>query len=144
MGSSDGGAVNLGEVVFLAPADERPRRREELMEMAEDRLGMERSQAEWIYEIAREEHLEPALAFELVRTGLAVCDLEVPDAEPIVDVGGPDWVDPVETGPLAAVERERKLRSSFRRLRGMAERSGSAEAALREYAAEPDVEACGF
>lgn len=132
------------ETIFLAPAGERPRRREELIEMAEEHLGMQRVDAERIYEIAREEHLEPALAFELVRSGLAVSGLEVPDAEPIVDVGEPTWVEPVDAASAENVERERKLRASFRRLRGLTDRHPAAEKALEEYAAEPDVEPSGF
>lgn len=131
----------LLERVFTTPDGDRPRRREELVELAETRLGLGRSEAEEVYDVARAEGLDPAYAFELVRCGIAVCDFEVPDAEPIVDTGEPDWVD---ERPSAAPERERRLRTSFRRLRGLLESSESPEAALDTFVRDPSVDDCGY
>jgi hypothetical protein len=53
------------------------RRREELLERAESEQDMDREIAELVYELALDEGLEPAFAFELVRCGIGVQDHDV-------------------------------------------------------------------
>ena len=133
----------LRDSVFTAPAGERPRRREELVELAVGKLSVARQSAEEIYDIAAEEGLEPAVAFELVRCGIAVCrfDGEVDDA-PVVDTGNPQWLGDTPPPPEAVLER--RLRATFRRMRGLLEKTESADAAFDAFVREPDVEDCGY
>jgi hypothetical protein len=131
----DGGAAALLRVVD--EAEEAPRRREESIVWAEDQLGFERGFAELIYDTAREEHLEPGFAFELVRCGVGVTPLAPPSTDEASVEGAPEWIAP--PSGRASVERERTLRASFRRLRGHLEDKGSAEDALAAFVAEPDV-----
>jgi hypothetical protein len=118
-------------------AEDAPRRREESIRWAERELGFERPFAALIYDIGREERLEPGFAYELVRCGVGVLALAEPtDGETTVE-GAPDWV--AQPAGRASAERERTLRASFRRLRGHLERQPSAEAALAAFVDEPDV-----
>lgn len=142
----DGEVSGIECLLERAPvADQRAahhRRRIELVEDAVRSAGVERELAEEVYDIAREEGVEPAFAFELVRCGVAVCGPEeMPEAEAI-STGRPPWLEPPVPGEEAA--RERRLRNSFRRLRGLLERHGSPEEALVEFAREPDVEECDY
>lgn len=116
---------------------ERHRRRIELVDRAVHEDGIERALAEEVYDLAREEGVEPAFAFELVRCGVAVRELgaERPEAEAVAR-GYPSWVQAL---PEMQARRERLLRSSFRRLRALLERHASPEDALVAFAREPDV-----
>lgn len=126
------------------------RRREDVVRRAVAQGDLGRADAERIHDIAREEGLEPAFAFELVRSRVAVCDAPpdapVPPEGTSLD-GVPEWIAPSavsEPLPTEAVVRERRLRLSFRRLRGHLERSGTAEEAILSFLAEPDVGECGY
>jgi hypothetical protein len=117
------------------------RRHEALVEWAESELGLERAYAEEVYALAEEEELEPVLAFELVRTGLGVRELEEPEQdmeEEATQQAPPDWVaeDVVE---LEDVALERRLRASFRRLRSHLDEGLTAADAVAAYLREPDV-----
>jgi hypothetical protein len=116
------------------------RRHEALMEWAETDLGLSREYAEQIYALAEEEDLEPVHAFQLVRSGIGVRELEEPeqDMDEAVQQAPPEWVaeDAVE---LANVILERRLRQSFRRLRSHLEESASPTEAITEFLREPDV-----
>lgn len=124
---------------------EAERRRSEVLEDAEA-ADMPRALAEILYDIAREEGLDPDLGFELVKCGIGVC---IPDeglsnapSYPTSDKYAPEWLDaPVSADDLL---RERTLRLSFRRLRGLLERHEDAEEAIRAFAREPDVGHCGY
>lgn len=78
-------------------ADEREHRRSALIRDAED-VGMPRDLAELLYDIARDEGLDPALGFELVRSGLGVCPppdgLSTAAAGPATDKYLPPWMFP--------------------------------------------------
>jgi hypothetical protein len=102
--------------------------------------------AELLYDVAWEEGLDPAIGFELVRTGLGVA----PPADgvttvveaPVVDKYLPPWMFPAT--PPDALLRERMLRFSFRRLRHFLEQDDDVDAAFRRFANEPDVGHYGY
>ncbi|HEX6909346.1 MAG TPA: hypothetical protein VF142_03075 [Longimicrobium sp.] len=110
-------------------------------------VGMSDELAEMLYDVAREEGLDPALAYELVRSGLGV----MPPAEgthnapefATTDKYRPEWLEPaVDPDTLL---RERTLRLSFRRLRALLEQhTDDAVAAFRAFAREPDVGPVGY
>ncbi len=115
----------------------RHRRRVELIDRAVKEDHVDPELAEEVYDLAREEGVEPAFAFELVRCGVAVRDLDTEEPDATYTVRGyPNWL---ESLPPEEARRERLLRSSFRRLRGLLEEHGSAEDALIAFAREPDV-----
>ena len=124
---------------------EHERRRTEIMNDAAA-AGMPSELADMLYDIAREERLDPALAFELVRSGLGVAP--PPDGisnapfQPTTDKYAPEWLG----GPIGADEllRERTLRLSFRRLRGLLEKFDDPVQAFQAFAREPDVEHVGY
>jgi hypothetical protein len=124
---------------------ELDRRRSSLVREAEE-VGMPRELAELLYEVAREEGLDPALAFELVRSGLGVC----PPAEglsnaasgPSTDKYLPPWMFPPV--PTDLMLRERTLHLSFRRLRSLLEKHHDIDEAFREFASDPEVGHCGY
>lgn len=119
--------------------EETGRRREQLVGRAMA-AGHSREYADRIYDVAMEEHLDPALAFEIVLDGKGVRDLapEPPDNWEEAQVEAPpEWIN--EPPPAEEAERERHLRLSFRRLRSLVERSDSPDAALSAFLAEPDV-----
>jgi hypothetical protein len=124
---------------------ERARRLSELGEQAETD-GMSRDLVERLYEVAREEGLDPALAYELVRCGLGV----VPPPEgvsnaagqPVADKYLPEWMFPPT--PTDSLLRERMLRVSFRRLRSLLEQHPEPDDAFRAFAHEPDVDVYGY
>lgn len=108
--------------------------------------GMSSDLAALLYDIAWEEGLDPAIAYELVRTGLGVAPPEGgisndPDA-PAVDRYLPAWMFP-PTDPETLL-RERMLRMSFRRLRSLLEAEPDPEDAFRRFANEPDVGHYGY
>lgn len=127
------------DVVSLT-GEPHERRHEALMEWAEGELGLERAYAEQIYTLAEEEELEPIHAFQLIRSGLGVRELEPPeqDMDDATQQSPPEWVaeDAVE---LDDIELERHLRASFRRLRSHLNSHASPAEAITAFLAEPDV-----
>ena len=67
-------------IVRGAEAGEAPKRRDELIEWAGREHGLSADRAALIHDIAREEGLDPAFAFELVHCGVGVQDLREPSA----------------------------------------------------------------
>ena len=103
------------------------RRHEQLVEWAESELGLDRSYA--------------VLAFELVRAGIGVRELEQPEQDMDEEASQqtpPDWVaeDAVELDDVAL---ERRLRASFRRLRSHLESSDTPVEAVEAFLADADV-----
>ncbi len=102
--------------------------------------------AEMLYDIAREEGLDPAIGFELVRTGLGVAPpsdgLDSRAEQPTTDKYLPTWMFPAT--PPDRLLRERMLRTSFRRLRAMLEQEEDIDEAFRMFAREPDVGHYGY
>jgi GNAT superfamily N-acetyltransferase len=142
----------FGSAEFLLSAEDAAldleevhRRRMDVVDEAQ-REGMSPELAEMMYDVAREEGLDPALAYEVVRSGLGVAP--PPDGvanaaqQPSSDKYYPTWLLPA-TSP-DDVLRERMLRMSFRRLRSLLERHADAAEAFRAYAHEPDVGVYGF
>lgn len=121
------------------------RRRVEILEDAEAE-GMPPELAGLLYDIAREEGLDPGLAFELVRSGLGVAPpadgVSTATDAPMVDKYLPHWMFPPE--PTDHMLRERMLRVSFRRLRSILQEEGDPDAALRRFAREPDAGHYGY
>lgn len=127
-------------------ADELSRRRIDVVQEAVA-VGMSDELAEMLYDVAREEGLDPVLAYELVRSGLGV----LPPADGVEnapqfatsDKYRPEWLEsPVDPD---TVLRERTLRFSFRRMRGLLQQhTGDAAAAFRAFAREPDVGPVGY
>jgi hypothetical protein len=112
------------------------RRRLELVEREVEEGRVARELAEEVYDLAREEGLDPLFAFALVECGVAiVIEPDEPDA-PAVSDRAPEWIHPAH---LERDDRERRLRRTFRRLRSLLERSATPEDALAAFAAEPDV-----
>lgn len=132
-----------GERGSAEPAIER--RRVEILEDAAEE-GMPAELAGLLYDIAREEGLDPGLGFELVRSGLGVAPppegLSTATDDPMVDRYLPAWMFPPE--PTDHMLRERMLRVSFRRLRSILQEEGDPDAALRRFALEPDVGHYGY
>lgn len=120
-------------------------RRVEIMEAAQQ-SGMPPELAELLYDVARDEGLDPALGYELVRCGLGVCppDDGISNAptQPTTDKYVPEWLDPAL--PPDALLRERMLRLSFRRLLSLLERHAEVDDAFRAFAREPDVGYMGY
>ncbi len=127
------------------PEMELERRRCDLLEEAEAE-GMSHELAELLYDVALEEGLDPAVAFELVRTGLGVAPppegLSNAAQEPATDRYLPPWMFPPE--PTDHLLRERMLHTSFRRLRSLIEREAEIDEAFRLFANEPDVGHYGY
>jgi len=125
--------------------EELSSRRTEIIAEAEE-AGMPGALAELLYDIARDEGLDPALGFDLVRCGLGVLPpeegLSNAPTEPTSDKYLPEWMFPPT--PTDEVLRERMLRLSFRRLRSFLERDGDVRQALASFAAEPDVGHFGY
>lgn len=127
-------------------AEEISRRRIDVIQEA-CAVGMSDELAEMLYDVAREEGLDPILAYELVRSGLGV----LPPPEGVEnapqfatsDKYRPEWLDaPVDPDSLL---RERTLRFSFRRIRALLEQhTGDAAEAFRAFAREPDVGPVGY
>lgn len=137
--------VLVGSVHEGLEEREIDRRRSELVEEAEER-GMSRELAELLYDIALEEGLDPALAYELVCTGLGVAPppegVSNAPADPMVDKYLPSWMFPPE--PTDKILRERMLRTSFRRLRSILQEVDDVDEAFRSFANEPDVGHYGY
>lgn len=120
-------------------------RHEEILDEARE-AGMPAALADLTYDVARQEGIDPALALQLVLTGLGVAPPEggVDNApsQPASDKYRPEWLRPPD--PPDRVLRERMLRLSFRRLRALLERHREVEDALLAFAAEPDVGRYGY
>ncbi len=119
------------------------RRRSELVERAVRASGLEWGEAEAVYDIAREEGLDPALAFELLHCRVLVLGPE--DVRPTESRAGteleerpPEWI-AAPPPPEEVARRERRLRASFRRVRKLLEERGTPEEALVAFVEEPDV-----
>jgi hypothetical protein len=127
-------------------ADALSRRRLDVIQDALD-VGMGDELAEMMYDVAREEGLDPVAAFELVRCGMGVLPpSDGIDNAPVfatTDKYRPEWLEPpVDPDTLL---RERTLRFSFRRLRALLEEhTGDATEAFRAFAREPDVGPVGY
>lgn len=124
---------------------ERESRREEVLAHAgED--GMPPELAGELFDVAREEGLDPALGYELVRSGLGVRPpaegISNAPAQPSADPYVPEWLE--QPLPPDELLRERMLRISFRRLRKMLEGYAEVEDAFRAFAREPDVSSGGY
>jgi hypothetical protein len=108
--------------------------------------GMSPELAEMMYDVAREEGVDPSLAYELVRSGLGVAPpregLANAADQPASDKYYPTWLLPATQ--TDDVLRERMLRLSFRRLRSLLELHADPVEAFRAYAREPDVGVYGF
>jgi hypothetical protein len=127
-------------------AEELSRRR---MDVVQECLavGMSDELAEMLYDVARDEGLDPVLAYELVRSGMGVQPppegIENAPQFATTDKYRPEWLEPPVDPD--SVLRERTLRFSFRRLRALLEQhTGDAAAAFRAFAREPDVGPVGY
>ena len=109
-------------------------------------VGMAPELAELLYDIAREEGLDPVLGLELVRCGLGALPpregVENASEFATSDKYRPTWLEPAMDPDTLL--RERTLRVSFRRLRGLLEQHGSADEAFSAFAREPDVGQVGY
>lgn len=121
------------------------RRRSEILEEGES-FGMPRELVELLYDIAREEGLDPGLGLELVKSGLGVVPpvegLSNESAAPASDPYLPTWMFPAT--PPDRLLRERTLHTSFRRLRSHLEQYHDIDEAFRSFAAQPDVGHVGY
>jgi hypothetical protein len=141
-----GDAGHLQKTVDRArAADGMDSRRASILEIS-DEDGVPRDLAELAFDIATEEGLDPAVGYELVRSGLGVAPPEggVTSApgQPEVDRYLPTWM--FSPLPPDAVLRERMLRFSFRRLRSLLIEEGDPGEAFRRFANEPDVGHYGY
>ena len=118
------------------------RRHEELIDWAVEELGLDRERAEGIYEIAREEDVEPAYVLELVRCGVGVGPKPPQSHAPSLETSAPAWV--ANAPDPEGAQAEWRLRVTVRRLRSLLEESDSVPAALRAFAAEPDIVAIRY
>ena len=121
-------------------ADERPRRRIELVEQATG-AGHSIEFADSIYNIAEEVGIDPALAFELVLNGIGVRELAPPTDDQWLETqveAPPKWVTEPRAAPADAAH-ERHMRTTFRRVRSLIEQHGSTRAGIEAFAREPDV-----
>ena len=120
----------------IASASGAERRRHELMERYEVR--MPRVLASEAYDLAVEEEVDPALALEVVARGLGVQELEPPDVpEETLDVIPVDVA--VGEEPPVQAARERRLRTTFRRLRSLRDRYEDPEQLAVAFLEAPDV-----
>ncbi|HEX2191422.1 MAG TPA: hypothetical protein VHG51_21100 [Longimicrobiaceae bacterium] len=141
-GSSD---CHLAKAEAGVDEGELSSRRIEVLQAAEA-AGMPPGLAGMLYDVAREEGLDPVLGFELVRCGLGVCppDGGVSNApeQPTRDKYLPEWLS--DAVPPDELLRERMLRLSFRRLLSLLERYEEVDDAFRAFALEPDVGYLGY
>lgn len=129
----------MSRVELLAQGDGAERRHPQLMDWAAEN-GVSRELAEWAFELAKEEDLEPALGLAMVVSGVGVIELEPPtpiSEEDTRTLTPPEWVGPA-TEPPAQVENERRMRNTFRRLRGEIAR-GDLVRAFERLLDDPDV-----
>lgn len=127
------------------PEDELDSRRISILDEAVAE-GVPLDLAELLYDIAWEEGLDPAVGFELVRTGLGVAPpadgVSTTAEAPAVDRYLPPWMFPPT--PPDTLLRERMLRFSFRRLRRFLEQDDDVDTVFRKFANEPDVGHYGY
>lgn len=142
-GSAD--CLLANDVAAVEDEAERLRRRMDVVDEAHD-AGMSPELAEMVYDVAREEGLDPALAYELVRSGLGVAPppegVTTGDDQPTSDKYYPTWLLPANA--TDDILRERMLRMSFRRMRAKLEEHDRPDEAFRAYAREPDVGLYGY
>ena len=115
------------------------RRREELVQRAQA-AGHSHEYADRLYDVASEEGVDPAAAFELVFSGIGVRELIPPSADQWEETqveAPPTWVAESEAPEDAA--QERLVRTTFRRLRSIMEGKTSAREAIAEFVEAPDV-----
>jgi hypothetical protein len=122
-----------------------PNRRQEILEEAAAE-GVPEALAGELYDVAREEGLDPALAFELVRSGIGVVPppggVSNAPEQPSTDRYVPEWLG--DALPPDELLRERTLRLSFRRLRSMLVEHEEVREAFRAFVREPDVGPVGY
>jgi hypothetical protein len=126
-------------------SSELERRRSDIVEDGEQ-SGMPRDLVELLYDVAREEGLDPGLGLELVKSGLGVMpppdgvsnESEVPASDRYL----PAWMFPAS--PPDHLLRERTLHMSFRRVRALLEEHHDIDEAFRRFASEPDVGHVGY
>jgi hypothetical protein len=132
--------ILLERAARLDEAAPSSRRREDLVARAVE-AGHSREYADQIYDVAEEESLDPAVAFEVVLCGVGVRELAAPTADAWNETqveAPPAWLaDPLPPPDEAA--RERRIRSSFRRLRAIMGGTPSPQEALRAFVLAPDV-----
>jgi hypothetical protein len=130
----------LARAAEIDQAPPESRRREHLVERA-TAVGHTREYADLIYDVASEEGVTPAVAFEVVLSGVGVRELTGSPSDSWQETqveAPPAWVSDPTPGPDAAA-RERRIRASLRRLRQMTEQTASTEEALRAFVREVDV-----
>ena len=117
----------------------QPARREELTARAVE-AGHSREYADLIYDVALEEHVDPAVALELVLAGVGVRELggTAPEHWEETQVEAPpQWIGQPPSQEQAL--REKHMRLTFRRLRSMVEEHGALGPALHAFMRAPDV-----
>jgi hypothetical protein len=121
------------------------RRRSDIIEDGET-AGMPRELVELLYDVAREEGLDPSLGLELVKSGLGVGipreGISNESSAPTADRYLPPWIFPAT--PPDNLLRERTLHVSFRRLRSLLEKHHDPDEAFRFFANDPDVGHVGY
>lgn len=121
-------------------SEDAPRRRVELVEKAV-KAGHSIEYADQIYDIAEEEGVDPAFAFELVLNKIGVRELTPPNNDQWLETqveAPPTWVESPDQSPDDAA-RERHLRTTFRRLRSKFDSHDNPRDALEAFATDPDV-----
>lgn len=120
--------------------EDAPRRRAELIGRA-SAAGHPIEYGDLIYDIAEEEGIDPAIAFELVLNGIGIRELSPPSNDGWLETqveAPPQWVSEPAASAVDAAH-ERHMRTTFRRLRSLLEQHGSMGAALAAFAQQPDV-----
>jgi hypothetical protein len=116
------------------------RRREDLVARAVE-AGYTLEFADLIYDVAEQENVDPAFAFELVLNRIGVRELAPPPADNWVETqveAPPPWV--TQPDPPSVAEHERHLRVTFRRLRAAFEQHrDSPRDAIKAFVSQPDV-----
>lgn len=120
----------------IASAKGAERRRHDLMERYE--LRIPRPLASEAYDVAVEEDVDPALGLEVVARGLGVQELEPPELPEEARDLIPAEVLVGDENPARAA-RERRLRSTMRRLRMLSDRCENAEQVAIAFLDAPDV-----
>lgn len=131
----------LERVAQLEHAPPTSRRREDLIARAVD-AGHLHEYANQMYDVAAEEGVDPAIAFEIVLSGVGVRELAPPNNDSWEETqveAPPVWLTDNHPPPPDDAARERRIRASFRRLRSLTESSATPQEALRTFVSEPDV-----
>ncbi|MGQ0563435.1 MAG: hypothetical protein ACT443_16380 [Gemmatimonadota bacterium] len=117
------------------------RRREDLVQQAVA-AGHSLEYADLIYDVAEEEDIDPAVAFEVVLAGVGVRELGEPPGDNWEETqveAVPEWIEPPRAEEISHAERERHMRMTFRRLRRLLQEEPSIADGLRAFVAAPDV-----